>query len=143
MKHMCSTVCVQMMYINTPTAVLLRQYCSVNLAWWHTFKHMCNAVWRAFANTLFAPMWHDLYPGSKFYPTAHSPLDQVVHFCHLMTAYPNFRDTLHQLAAMPGLTPASATAAKNLVFLFEFALPTVHPVLLHTSASPVITPTPS
>ena len=96
---------------------------SINLAWWHTFKHVCGAIWKAFANLIFAPMWHNLYPDSKFYAKAQSPLDHMVHFCHLMANYPSVRDQL--LSARATATGTHSNVIENVLFLFEYALPAV------------------
>ena len=47
--------------------VKLRTFTSVNLAWWHSFKHGVGSIWKAYANTIWAPLWQRLYPGTLFY----------------------------------------------------------------------------
>ena len=113
-----------MMYIGESfPAQTLRKCASVNLAWWHTYKHVSGAIWKAFANLIFAPLWHDLYPDSKFYVKAQSPLDHVVHFCHLMASYPSVQQDL--LDARNKATGTHANVIENVLFLFEYALPSV------------------
>ena len=103
-----------------------RKFNSVNLAWWHTYKHASLLIWRRFAATIFAPLWHNLYP-SAIFPIKPSRLVGVTtHLMYMFLAYPQFKAELDALEN-EDLQPRLNTFRKDLVFLMEFAIPVVTP----------------
>ena len=98
---------------------------SVNLAWWHNYKHASLLIWRRFANTIFAPLWHVLYPSSIFpvKPSRLTPVTTVL--MYVFYAYPSFKASL-ALLSKEDLAPRFEALRSDLVFLFEFAIPVVH-----------------
>ena len=100
------------------------KYNSVNLAWWHNYKHASLLIWRRFAPTIFGPLWHTLYPNSIF-PIKPSRLTGVTtHLMYLFYAYPKIKAKLDELANQD-LAPRFDALRADLVFLFEFAIPVV------------------
>jgi hypothetical protein len=101
-----------------------RKYNSVNLAWWHTYKHASLLIWRRFAPTIFAPLWHNLYPGAIF-PIKPSRLVGITtHLMYMFMAYPSFKAELDALEGAD-LPPMLDTLRQDLVFMMEFAIPVV------------------
>ena len=110
---------------------MLRLNASIWLAPWHNYKHAVELVWKQFANFLFAPLFHELYPRNKFIIKYPSPQEPTMFLLLLAKAYPKFKEPLN--AAIARLTAAEKTAAnfrksamlKDLQMLVEFAIPTV------------------
>jgi hypothetical protein len=102
------------------------KYNSANLAWWHNYKHASLLIWKRFATTIIAPLWHELYPNSIF-PIQPARLTGVTtHLMYLFLAYPNFKQQLEALDDEDvDLTPRYQAMKEDLVFLFEFAIPVV------------------
>ncbi len=122
LTHPC---CLQMMYDMSGGGVKLRTYTSVNLAWWHSYKHAVGCIWKAYANTLWAPLWHRLYPGSVFYPKARGPQDTSMHLVFLAKSYGAWRKNLDDALQMKTINPAGMAMLHNIKFLMEFAIPVV------------------
>jgi hypothetical protein len=113
------------MYDSEDNGATFRKYNSVNLAWWHTYKHAANKLWEEFAPTVFAPLWHLLYPGSQFHAKIGSFPSLIAHLTYLRVAYPGIKVQLHSLLQRDNLDVHRTNMAANLEFLFEFAIPTV------------------
>jgi hypothetical protein len=105
---------------------LLRKYVSVNLSWWHTLKHASHTVWKKFADILWAPLWHALYPTSMFFKSNQSPQDELVHMVHVANAYRTVRADFNVLRLARTCTPNTLALLNNLHFLFEYAIPAVN-----------------
>ena len=91
---------------------------SVNLAWWHNYKHASLLICRRFGNTIFlvfAPLWHVLYPSSIFpvKPSRLTALTTVLMF--LFYAYPSFKSSL-ALLSKEDLAPRFEALRSDLVF---------------------------
>jgi hypothetical protein len=112
----------------------MRKYMSINLAWWHNFKQVTKTIWRSFANTIWAPLWHRLYPSSKFSPNPHSPQEPALHFLFMARAYPSFKDELNEALDDNQVGPVGKAMLQNIKFLCEFAIPTVRSHCKNTSA---------
>jgi hypothetical protein len=115
------------MYDKTDGGKLLRTTVSVNLGWWHTYKHACLKLWERFAPTVLAPMWHFLYPNSQFHIKPSSFPSVLYHLLALHMAYPKIKP---KLDAQRNLDPDHThrrfvNTIKDFTFLFEFAIPTV------------------
>ena len=117
--------CIQIFYDTTETASHLRRYVSLSLAWWHSMKHAVHQVWKFFALSLWAPMWHHLYPGSLFLIKGKSPQDEISHLLYAAHAYPAIAEDLHGLLTDRTLSQGNLAMVKDLIFLFEFAIPSV------------------
>jgi hypothetical protein len=115
----------QVMYDTTGGGKTFRRWNSTNLAWWHTFKHAALCLWKMFAKTLIAPWWHNLYPGARFFLHPSSFPSVQTHLIYLNLAYPSFRDRLQEMLE-EDIAPRFKVVIKNMIFLFEFAIPTVH-----------------
>ena len=113
----------------------MRKYMSVNLAWWHNFKQVTKTIWRSFANTIWAPLWHRLYPSSKFSPNPHSPQEPALHFLFMARAYPSFKDELQEALDDNQVGAVGKAMLSNIQFLCEFAIPTVHPLFANEIVS--------
>jgi hypothetical protein len=115
----------QLMYDSSDAGATFRKFNSVNLAWWHTYKHAANKLWETFAPTVFAPLWHLLYPGSQFHIRIGSFPSLIAHLTYLRVAYPSIKAQLQTLLRRDNLDVHQTNMAANLEFLFEFAIPTV------------------
>ena len=113
----------------------MRKYMSVNLAWWHNFKQVSKSIWRAFANTIWAPLWHRLYPSSKFSPNPHSPQEPALHFLFMARAYPSFKDDLNEALEDNQVGEVGKAMLENIKLLCEFVIPTVCTNDANTNAS--------
>jgi hypothetical protein len=114
-----------MMYDMSGGGVKLRTYVSVNLAWWHSFKHGVASIWRSYAKTIWAPLWHRLYPGSTFYAKARSPQEATMHLLYMARAYKTFRPRLMAALLNPDVSEAGKAMLNNILFLNEYAIPAV------------------
>jgi hypothetical protein len=123
--NMVVLVLLQLMYDSKDAGATFRKFNSVNLAWWHTYKHAANKLWETFAPTVFAPLWQQLYPGSQFHIRIGSFPSLIAHLTFLRVAYPSIKVQLHTLLRRDNLDAHQTNMAANLEFLFEFAIPTV------------------
>ena len=114
-----------MMYDVSGGGVKLRTYASVGLAWWHSYKHGVGSIWKAYANTIWAPLWQRLYPGSLFYAKPRSPQEGSMHLVYMGDAYPFFRTQLKTALANPDVSPSGKAMLHNIQFLCEYAIPVV------------------
>jgi hypothetical protein len=115
----------QMMYDLSGGGAKFRMYTSVNLAWWHSYKHAVAKIWKAFANTIWAPLWHRLYPGSKFPAKAQGPQEASMHLLYMSRAYPMFRGALEEALLDPAVKAPGKAMLRNIQFLLEYAIPVV------------------
>jgi hypothetical protein len=120
-----------MMYDMSGGGIHLRTFTSVGLAWWHSYKHAVGSIWKAFANTIWAPLWHRLYPGAKFYAKTRSPQEPSMHFLYMMKVYHLFKEDLLAALADPGVSKDGRALLENIKFLCEFALPVVTLIMHH------------
>jgi hypothetical protein len=126
------------MYDLTGGGKVFRQTVSVNLGWWHTYKHAAMKVWERFAPSVLAPMWHFLYPNSQFHVKPSSFPSVLYHLLALHHAYPKIRPKLdaHNALHEDETKRRFRNCIKDLTFLFEFAIPTV--LLSRCCFNPVI-----
>jgi hypothetical protein len=122
-----SCVSSQLMYDRSDGGRLFRTYVSCNLGWWHTYKFVAFKLWQMFAPNLIAPLWHHLYPNSQFHIKPSSFSSVLYHFLALHWSYPSFKDQLNSLLEIPAdqTSRRYTNTVKDLIFLFEFAIPTV------------------
>ena len=110
---------------------MLRQNASIWLAPWHNYKHAVELVWKQYANMLFAPLFHHLYPHNKFICKYPSPQEPTMFMLFIAKAYPVFKPQL--LAAIDRLRTGLLTttfkrlaALRDIQILCEFLIPAVH-----------------
>ena len=100
-----------------------RLYNSCNLAWWHSsYKYGCLKIWKAYASTILAPF---LYPGGQFHEKPGSFPNVVFHLLVLARTWPHIKDKVAQLRSNGEIRGARKQLLDEIVFLFEFAIPTV------------------
>ena len=109
---------------------MLRQNASIWLAPWHNYKHAVELVWKQFANFLFAPLFHELYPNNKFIIKYPSPQEPTMFLLLLAKSYPKFKLPLNAaIARLKATKPAGyfkkLAMLQDLQMLVEFAIPTV------------------
>ena len=115
------------MYDETDGGRLLRMHCSVNLAWWHTYKHTAFKVWEKFGGELFAQMHFTLYPGTTYYKKTHNFPAVIANFQMLMLAYEDFQEDLNRTIAENRLSLDKIHQLRELHFILDYAIPTVRP----------------
>ena len=86
----------QMMYDKSGGGSSLRKYLSCNLADWHSYKQATKMIWKGFANTIWARLWHRMYPGSKFNVINPSPQEAAMHMVYMARAYPSCKTELEE-----------------------------------------------
>ena len=65
----------------------LRRCISLNLGFWHTWKHLVGKIWKHFADEVFAPLHRVLNPKSHFQLASKTPLSQTVMLVCIKEAY--------------------------------------------------------
>ena len=114
-----------MMYDKSGGGSELRKFLSCNLAYWHSFKQATKMIWKGFANTIWARMWHRMYPGSKFNVINPSPQEAAMHMVYMARAYPVFKAELEAAITEGSADEAGKAMLLNIQFLCEFAIPAV------------------
>jgi len=110
----------QVCYDTSDGGADFREHVSVNLAWWHTYKHACHVVWKFFSRDVFAPLFHHLFPGQHFYEKPKSLSVIVSLFQIVKLAYGNFLEAQVNEVRSTGCPPAA-----DFTFLCENAIPAV------------------
>lgn len=108
----------------------LRRGISLNLGFWHTWKHLVGKIWYHFADEVWAPLHRHLTPSAHFLLTQKTPLSQTVMFVCVKEAYfagPH----LHLRECIDGddfeeRPMEDQTLLLDLYFLFECAIIVVH-----------------
>ncbi len=62
-------------------------------------------VRKMYANMLFAPLFHSLYPRNKFIIKYPSPQESMLLMLHVVEAYPLFRPQLVAIHELKGIGP--------------------------------------
>ena len=119
-------VSCQLAYNTTGGGRLWRKFNSINLAWWHTVKHASFKIWKEFSQRLLAPWWHEMYPNGQFHVKPSSYPNVQAHLLLLHMSYPKLKWRIQQTMLGEDMQPRYKTFLADLVFLFEFAIPTVH-----------------
>ena len=103
----------------------LRKRCVSLLGLWHSYKQANFLIWRRFASTIMAPLFHNLFPTSQFFikPTT---LTQIVNLLTIIRmAYPDFREALLAAIDDVNIDRENRVMAVNLRDLCEFFIPVV------------------
>ena len=124
------------MYDKSGGGTALRKYLSCNLAYWHSYKQATKMIWKAFANTIWARMWHRMYPGSKFKVINPSPQEAAMHMVYMARAYPYFKSELEAANDQGSLFPSPASPPPLLVPLGP--LPPIYLVFVRFLDPPVL-----
>jgi len=114
-----------MLYDRSDGGRRLRQFASVNLAPWHNFKHGIELIWHHWALSVFAPMYHHLYPQNKFCIKYQSPQEPLMHMMLLCQAYPSLKESLKSGIEQEGASKVNVCLLRDIEFLCEFAIPAV------------------
>ena len=109
---------------------MLRQNASIWLAPWHNYKHAVELVWKQYANMLFAPLFHNLYPQNKFIIKYPSPQEPTMFMLFVAKAYPMFKPQL--VAAIDRVKAGNLatnfkrlSSLRDIQILCEFLIPAV------------------
>ena len=89
------------------------------------FKHGVELIWKHFAQAVFAPMYHCLYPQNKFAIKYQSPQEPLLHMMLLCHGYPEFKANLQAGIIQPGAKRENVVMLRDIEFLCEFAIPVV------------------
>jgi hypothetical protein len=104
----------------------LRRFISLNLGFWHTWKHLVGKIWYHFADEVFAPLHRVLSPNTHFHVTQSTPLSQSVMLVCVKEAYfagPNvLLRNLIDANDFKRKPLADQTLLLDLYFLFECAI---------------------
>jgi len=114
------------MYDKSNGCSRLRKFNGLNLAWWHSYKYGITQIWKQFADEVFAPLWHNLYPKHNFFRKHGQVSVMVLHIMYLEMVYPSVKDKLHKiLDDAINLQAKTKVYVMDLIFLFEIAIPVV------------------
>ena len=121
---------IQICYDASDGGKMLRQNASIWLAPWHNYKHAVELVWKQYANMLFAPLFHNLYPQNKFIIKYPSPQEPTMFMLFVAKAYPMFKPQLvgsiDRLKAGHLVANHKRLAAlRDIQILCEFLIPAV------------------
>jgi hypothetical protein len=114
-----------MMYDKSNGGAHFRKYCGVSLGWWHTYKHVALKIWTVFADTVWAPLFHHLYPGTTFYPKMKNLTHVLAMYQCCMVSYRDLVDEARKAVDDLTFRPAARVAMQDLVFVIDYALPVV------------------
>jgi hypothetical protein len=109
-----------------------RMHCGVSLGWWHTYKHVALKIWDVFATTIWAPLFHHLYPGVTFFKKMKKLTQVLAIYQACMVAYRDVYEDLREAvrdehAKYHG---TAKLALKEFEFVFDYALPVVRNPML-------------
>ena len=122
------------MYCKNGGGVRFRKFNGLNLAWWHSYKYCITQIWKQFAAEVFAPLWHNLYPGHTFFRKHGQVSVMAMHVMYLQLAYPAVKQKLHSLLDKDSLHAKSRVYVRDLIFLLELAIPVVQSTRTHNHA---------
>jgi hypothetical protein len=115
------------MYDVTDGGRQFRTYNSVNLAMWHNYKWASMKIWSKFAKSIWAPLWHHLYPACAFYEKPGSLPNVTTHLLYACMAAETIRPLIEE-AKTRDLNASNRTMLTDLAFVLDVAIP----VVLHT-----------
>ena len=113
------------MYDSTGGGKRFRKFNGVNLAWWHSFKYAAKMIWQQFANEVWGPLWHCLYPGHTYYVKTGKLGSVLVHLLYVQLAYPSVEQALDDLLERDELTLRARAFADDMRYLMRVAIPVV------------------
>ena len=113
------------MYDSSGIGLRLKERVFVSLGLWHTYKQANLKIYLKYAPTVMAPLFHFLFPGTKFYPKPR--LVQVVTMLtYIRLSYRSWRKTLQQMMQdLLSVPEASRNQVQNLHWLCEWFIPVV------------------
>jgi hypothetical protein len=119
------TLPTQTMYDKSYGGVRLRQEMVCTLAWWHTYKTAAFKIYKAFSASIFAPLFHTLFPSNIFFTKPPTLNSVVALFQYLIIAYKEVEQDIERALETP-LTPNMKHHILNLKALCVYFIPTVH-----------------
>jgi hypothetical protein len=106
------------------------------LGTWHPFKVVCEAIQKHFLCTFLAPAFHAIFP--DFTMLSKMRLSQLLHLINmLMLSYPKWKDKLKSMVDSTSNQSRMFGHLQKLTLLFEYFLPVVCDIFLHTPVSHV------
>jgi hypothetical protein len=106
---------------------LYRKYEAVFLGFWHTYKILCQLLFKCFANTFIAPLFHHLYPSTEFFVKPKRLTSIVALMSTIRLSYPLFKDYLEEVLKdkVGKLDESSKLLLLNLKAMVVFFIPAV------------------
>jgi hypothetical protein len=118
------------MYDKSYGGVHLRKEMVCTLAWWHTYKTAAFKIYKAFTSSVFAPLFHTLFPANIFF-TKPSTLNSVVAlFQYIRIAYNDVKRDIER-ALETNLSANMKNHLLNLKSLCVYFIPTVLTLILY------------
>jgi hypothetical protein len=116
--------CVQFIYDRGGVGKAFGGRVHVSLGLWHNYKHANLLIYKFFARSFFAPLFHSIWPGVTFYATGKlTQISQI--FTWLRMSYPSWKDALEEVVRDRETPRNSRGHARNIQLLMEFFTPTV------------------
>jgi hypothetical protein len=115
----------QTFYGRTRIAMDMHKYVSTWLSFWHSYKNMSERIWKTYFDSIFGPMFHDMFPGSKVFNEPKLRLI-TLHFQQVMLAYPKFKKELDTALADDTIPARRKVHLQNFKDLCDFFIPAVH-----------------
>jgi hypothetical protein len=113
------------MYDVTGSGVPLRDYTSVSLAWWHSYKWTAMMIMKVFGPDIIGPMFHHLFPGREYSVHKMQHTAKITYISYIRLAYPKFKATLDSARMRIDLPQKQKTLLANISELCEFFIPAV------------------
>lgn len=105
----------------------MRKWAVVTLGTWHPYKQANTLIWHHWAARVFAPLFHDLIPQSKFHLSARL-VSITAHLSYVRLAYPMFKAELTEainFCTDKGNRIVELSHLQDLKNLCEFFIPVV------------------
>ena len=113
------------MYDKSKCGDELRRKCAVFMGLWHPYKQATILIWRRFATSIIAPLFHHLYPGSSFFTKPKTLTQATTLLTCMRLAYESVKDDIHETLLDYNLDQGHRALAQNLVDVCEFFIPVV------------------
>jgi hypothetical protein len=102
----------------------MKTYTSLWMSFWHSYSNASKRLWSTASLSIFAPMWHHLYPDSTFPHNAKLRLI-TQHLLYLTMAYADFKEDLDKALKDDNLRGWKRTLLTNLNNMIRFFIPVV------------------
>ena len=120
-----------MLYHPSNSGWKVRRHIFVHYAPWHVFKHCVYGVYRAWANSTFAFVFHSLHPDQVFRVHPKYLSQCVTMFQYLLVSYPSWKDVLENaIEECAEYEEFDRQHLKNLQLLMEFFIPAVRLIII-------------
>ena len=114
-----------MLYDPSGCGVTVRKCLTVLLSPWHNYKMGCLLIYREFADTVFAPIFHILFPTQQFRKKPKYLSAVITHMQYLRLSYSRWRSHLQTFLDTADEDSSCIIHATNLKYLMEFYIPAV------------------